>query len=270
MMALQNRLNLLKSINMKKLRYKISFVFIIGLLPSQTVAQILISGVFNMYKETVIEGSGTQNRNVASAYFSNSPVSVVNPSLYTNAGNVKLNGKKLKKNNGDFYATKIKKNNNDPDDDPDEFCNTSAIDPMHWDIKGKNNVPRLNFIYSGPFPVFSNAPVLPTTLKLSDTLFVPLNDVSDCDSVRINIWNSYFDGSNRKYVQISVGYESIPYLNGNKFFYIVPELLTQLTQGNASYISIEAVNSEYQVVEGKNFLFNTITSIIRPVITITN
>lgn len=224
-----------------------------------------------MYKETIIQNTQTENRNSATAYFSNTPVAVVSASLFTKAGDIKLNDKKVKYNNNDnFYATKIKKHNNDPDDDPNEFCNTTTMEPMHWKVKGSGNIPEMNFIYGASFPEFNNSQILPSSIKLTDTLFITLNSVSLADSIRINIFDNYFNTESRKYIRVILDYNSISVYNGNRVIYIPPALLIPLAAGGNSYISIEAVKANYQTVAGKKFLFNTITSIIKPVITITN
>jgi hypothetical protein len=256
---------------MKRILFLILTTLKFNLAHSQTVTPVLINGVFNMYKETVIDEQGSYNRNTASAYFSNTSVTVITPSMYVSAGNVKLNNKNIKFNSSDkFYGSKTKKQNGEPDSDPDEFCNTTSMESLNWKVKGENSIPEMNFIYSGPFPTFDNPPVLPSSINKNDTLFIQLNSISNVDSIYVNIWDGYFNGTNRNFIRVALGYESIQLHNGNKAFYVIPTLLSQLIPGNLSYFSIEAVNKEYQTIAGKKFEFNTIVSVVRPTITITN
>lgn len=238
---------------------------------SQTVTPVLINGAFNIFKEKIIYSDQVQIRNSASAYFTYTASTVLLPNNLTFAGHVKLNNKKLKYNNNvKFYGSHLKNNNGDADNEEDECNNTTQIESIQWRVTGAGSIPSLNFIYGAPFPEFSTALSLPSSVVKSDTLILTLNNVSNADSIYVNIWDDYFNEANRKYLKFVYSYTSIQSINGIKSIKISPIALGQLSVGTSAYISIEAVKKNYQIVAGKNFLFYTSSSIVKPLISIIN
>lgn len=241
-------------------------------LQSQTLTPVTINGVFNTYIETIIDSiNQQQTRNSALAYFSEAPVLVITQQDFKHAGQVSLNGKKLQLKGPDkYYASHIKVNNSDPDLGVDECNNTTPNTPMHWTVTGHSNIPAMNFIYNSPYPSFNSILPLPSLLKKTDTLFFNVTGLTGADSVYISVYDSFFNDANRKYLKFAFGYNSITTLYGSKILYIVPSLLSSLSEGSKSLIKIEAVKKNYQTIGGKNYLFNTYTTQMKPSITIIN
>jgi len=254
---------------MGKIKLFASLLFVTSLSHSQNLN--FVYGEFNVYHEKIITPEQIKTRSSASAYFSQDSFLLLTPNILCDVGQVKLNNKRLKFNAGNkFYGSHLKKNNSDPNEFEDEYNNISLSEPMNWRVYGNGNIPDMNFIYNGPFPSFSSNVNLPSVINKSDTLILSIGEVSDADTIQINIWDSYLNNNTRKFKLFSYSYDRIPYINGKKTIKIAGKYLIDLIAGETAFISVEAVKQTNQIVFGKKFRFKTSDVIIRPLITIVN
>ncbi len=238
---------------------------------SQFAQTQLIYGVFNIYKENIVTSNSIQTRNSASAYFTYTPVTSFSPGVLQNVGYVKLNNKKLKFHpQQKYYGSKLKINNNEPDEEPDECNNTSIIDPMHWKVKGEGSVPKMNFIYESEFPSLVVSK-LPNLIHKTDTVVIEVSSINNADSISVDMWDNFTpQETGRVYLSFRYKVSDLPTQSGKKIIKIAPQYFSLLSIGNKAYINVSAYKRSYQIVSGKNFLFNTYFSIIKPITSIIN
>ncbi len=214
---------------------------------------ILVYGVFEHRQNKYLENGTIKSRNGIAAYFFEQPSSPLSFGQSEKVNWVKFNNIKLKEKNSTYtiYAKSEKVNtnvNHNDNDGSDEECNTMAFATKNWTIKGKKSTPDMNFIYAGQLPIFDvNSNLLRDTLKKSDTLFVTINNVSSTDSIVFKFVDR-LTSTNQNIILYKVP-------NYTNTYSIPPSALASLSTGFIGYITIEAFNQNYQVIQNKTYLF---------------
>ena len=126
---------------------------------------------------------------------------------------------------------------------------TSAI--MHWQVSGNGSIPAMNFYYEGVKPKFQiNRKIFNDTLKLSDTLKINFDGLSNVDSVLVEL----FDEDNGQ-IQHRSNFMSPNYSNS---YYIVLAIFSNFSPGLRAIINVQVINYSYQTISGKQFLFRNV------------
>jgi len=207
-------------------------------------------GVFNVNRTQYYDVSNTSliTDNSVAAYFTYTSSDNISFDDCDSAGIVQFNG-------GDLFY----------DDDLRFYANNSVsnIGTQGWTVSGKNQIPGMNFVYSGSMPAFDvGNNLINDTLVKSDTLFVTLNNIQNTDSINIVFWDDLQGASINKAV-----FKAPNYTNS---YYIVPSVYDDLQTGSRACIKIEAINYSYQTISGKQFLFRNIYGFARNNISIVN
>ncbi len=250
---------------MKNSLILIQLCFVI-ILKSQTVSNYSINGVFVNTQTKYFENGQLKNNNSVAAYFSYNSVLQIQANALDKVTSVKFNGIKLKQNTQKKLYSKSEKvdnSNHDDEDENDEECNALNFNSKHWVIKGKNEIPDMNFMYNGILPSFdAQTIILKDTLKKTDTLFITINNIQNADSILIS-----FADDDQLSTRHFCAFQAPNYSNT---YYIPPSVFNPLAIGPRGFIQVKAINYNYQTIAGKQFLFRNIFNFVRQNVRIIN
>lgn len=227
-----------------QLNYLLVFLLICNsILFAQTDS--LINGVFNTeqirYYDT-INVNNLKTVNSLCSYFFNEPTANSRTTVFNPVTKVTFNETSLNYHEMDKFYSAI---------DIGDYIN------QNWQITGNDYIPSMNFLYNGTLPNFNiNQFFLKDTINKSDTLFIPLNNTQNCDSVIISIT----DDSQ----QATPHHVALAAPNLTNMYYLPPQIFTVLVEGPRAYIKIETINYNYQTISGKRYLFRNIYSFVKP------
>lgn len=215
----------------------------------------LINGYFENNAQHYIASGQRFDSNSSSVVFVENADTIVDPQLGVNAGIVKINTTTLPCFDNKFYG---------------DTTNSIDYSQQSWIVQGGNTIPYMNFTITQPFPEFefatnSQARAIPNdTIYKNDTLIINLANISNADSLIINISDGF--GSENDSLLTNGGtydtgrvFLSFVFSAANASSIGIPSrFFDTLHEGPRAYITVQAANYTFQVIEGKNFLFKNI------------